>query len=250
MTMGLNRTNKGRHSSWIAAALLAGVSLVALPASAEPVTATGKGITGGVLLGAELGMLPQGLAGVDKWWTYLLGGGVGAVAGGVGGYFVETKLTSAAPSLYMLAGGMALIIPTVVVTLNATAYSPEAEEGETVSEDSTSEVSEATPDSPTEAAPGDAAPPAGASPAPAAPPAAAPLPGAMPAPAPQSKRLLRRRPTFETAVLGFDFSGAALAVRPGIPAVEVKPLYDAREVAQYGVAPGTQVTIPALSGRF
>ena len=242
-----NRTIIGRKSSWIAAALLAGSCLLARPASADPVTATGKGVTGGVLLGAEIGMLPLGIIGVDKWWAYLLGGGVDAVAGGVGGYFVETKVSTAEPSLYMLAGGMALVIPTVVLTLNATAYTPEAEEGEIASDDSSSEVSEPTQDSPTDAAPGADAPPVGPTSEPSGPAAAPPAA----APAPQSKRMKsRRRPPIAPALLGLDFSGPSFAIRPGIPAIEVQSLYSSREVAQFGVASGQQVIIPALSGRF
>lgn len=256
--MGSTRYTMVRKPSWIAAALLTGATLVAAPAAAEPVTATGKGITGGVLLGAELGMLPQAIAGVDKWWTYALGGGVGAVAGGVGGYFVESSLTSAEPALYMLAGGMALVIPTVVLTINATAYRPEAEDGETVSEEGSSDFSEPPMEAPTEAAPGDSAAPVAPSPAPASgAPAATPPPEAPaptgPAPAPQARRSRVRspRPTILPSLLGLDFSGRSIAVRPGIPAVDVQPLYSQREMAQYGLAPGgTQVVIPAIGGRF
>src|SRR5436190_17232993 len=125
-----------------AAAVLAAALSWNGPAKADgPVTPTGKGIAGGTLLGAEVVMIPLGIAGVDKWWAYLLGGGLGAAGGAVGGYFVETKVKSsdgqavAEPSLHMLAGGLALVIPTVVLTLNATSYKPEVEEGETSSDE-------------------------------------------------------------------------------------------------------------------
>lgn len=222
----------------MAAAVLAGVSLVATSASAEPVTATGKGIAGGVLLGAELGMIPQGIAGVDKWWTYLLGGTLGAAAGGVGGYFVEQNATTAEPALYMLAGGMALVIPTVVVTLNATSYKPEVEEGEVAVDESASEGTEPTPEASPEAAPGDGAPSVAPAPSPTA-------------PAPQSAlRRKSRRPAFAPSLIGLDFTGSSVTLRPGIPAVDVRPLYSMQEAAQYGIAQGTQVMVPALSGRF
>jgi len=235
--------------------VVAGAALFTTEASAQtnPVTATGKGVTGGALLGAELGMMPQAIAGVDKWWTYAIGGGVGAVAGGVGGYFLETEVTSAQPSLFLLAGGMALVIPTVVLTLNATSYKLEVEEGEIVSEDSATDVSEPTVDAPTDAGPGDG-------PAPIAPPTGGPAdPGAAPAgpapagPAPQSRVKRMRAPgraPITPALLSLDLGRRGLSLRPGVPAVDVRPLYSPVEVAQFGVTPGTQVLIPAVAGRF
>src|SRR5512136_55746 len=47
--------------------------------------------------------------------------GKGITGGGVGGYFAE-KDGSPKLSLYLLAGGMALAIPTTVAILSATAY--------------------------------------------------------------------------------------------------------------------------------
>jgi hypothetical protein len=126
-----------------AAALLTAVAMasVSAPAAADgPTAPTGKGIAGGILLGAEIPMIVTAAIGVDDAWPYLLFGGVGAIGGGIGGYFVEQAGEGggpAEPSLYMLAGGMALIIPTLVVTLNATAYDPseDVEEGEEINED-------------------------------------------------------------------------------------------------------------------
>src|ERR1043165_403742 len=50
---------------------------------------TGKGVVGGALLGAEAVMLVEAAADVKQGWAYGLGGGLGAVAGGVGGFFAE-----------------------------------------------------------------------------------------------------------------------------------------------------------------
>jgi hypothetical protein len=93
------------------------------PAHAEPVSGTGKGIAGGALLGGELVVTVEALFGVKSPWPYVIGGVLGAGAGGVGGYFIEQ---SAEPrvSLYMLAAGMAFLIPATIVTLNATSYHP------------------------------------------------------------------------------------------------------------------------------
>src|SRR5262249_59890793 len=83
----------------------------------------GKGIVGGALLGAEVVDMTMGVIGVEKGWPYFVFGGLGAVGGGIGGYFVEQNAPTEA-SLYMLAGGMALVIPTLVLSLNATKYRP------------------------------------------------------------------------------------------------------------------------------
>ncbi len=90
---------------------------------ATEASATGKGITGGALLGAEVIMLVEAAIKVKKPWAYAVGGIAGGIAGGVGGYFIED---GAEPkiSIYLLAGGMALAIPTTVAVLNATAYKP------------------------------------------------------------------------------------------------------------------------------
>src|SRR5262245_37686753 len=53
------------------------------------VSSTGKGIAGGALLGGEVVMLTMGAIGVESGWPYALFGGLGAVGGGIGGYFVE-----------------------------------------------------------------------------------------------------------------------------------------------------------------
>src|SRR5215468_9590509 len=74
------------------------------------VTATGKGMVGGGLLGAEVVCITMGAIGVQRAWPYFVFGGVGAVGGVIGGFFVE-KAAVAEPSLYMLAGGLGLVIP-------------------------------------------------------------------------------------------------------------------------------------------
>lgn len=116
-----------RASSLLVAASLAAALLGHSPsAKAEEVSPTGKGITGGALLGGELVMGIEAAFGVRPAWAYLLGGALGAGAGGYGGYLVEQN-ASPKVSLYMLAAGMALVIPTTVAVLEATAYEPPAE---------------------------------------------------------------------------------------------------------------------------
>ena len=93
-------------------------------ARADEVSPTGKGIVGGALLGGEVVMITESLFRVENGWAYVIGGGLGAVGGGIGGYFVEQGSIDGRAPIYMLAGGLALIIPTLVLTLNATRYHP------------------------------------------------------------------------------------------------------------------------------
>src|SRR3954470_1313702 len=87
------------------------------------VSPTGKGIVGGALLGGEVVDITMGIIGVQSGWPYFVMGGLGAVGGGIAGHFVE-QTSTAEPSVYLLAGGMALFIPALVVSLNATSYKP------------------------------------------------------------------------------------------------------------------------------
>lgn len=105
---------------------LTAASLLALPstAKAEPVTPTAKGIVGGAFLGGELVVFGEAIFGVRSTAAYLIGAGVGAAGGGVGGYFIEDAVEDGRIPAYMLAGGLALLIPAVVVTLDATRYMP------------------------------------------------------------------------------------------------------------------------------
>ncbi len=91
---------------------------------AETANSGAKGTVGGALLGAELVLVVEALFDVDPWWAYLLGGGLGAVGGGVGGFFVDEQ-GSAPASMGLLVGGLVLSIPTTVAVLSATTYEPE-----------------------------------------------------------------------------------------------------------------------------
>lgn len=103
--------------------LAAGGLCVGLLANAPPVRAeissSPKGLIGGVMLGAELTVIGEVIAGVETEWLYMAGAAVGGVAGGVGGYFVDAT-NSPGWSAAMLFGGMALSIPALVLTLDAT----------------------------------------------------------------------------------------------------------------------------------
>lgn len=117
---------KPNRSWFFAAAVVAALVAPSSLAHAEQVSPKGKGIAGGALLGGELVMGVEAAFGVQPAWAYLVGGALGAGAGGYGGYLVERN-ASPKVSLYMLAGGMALVIPTTVAVLHATSFKPPAE---------------------------------------------------------------------------------------------------------------------------
>jgi hypothetical protein len=99
-------------------------------ARAEGVSPTVKGAIGGGLLGYEVVAMPMGIAGVRAPWAYAVFPVLGAVGGVIGGYFMDKAYNDAGPqtqaygSAFLLAGGMVLAIPTVVVMLNATRWRP------------------------------------------------------------------------------------------------------------------------------
>jgi hypothetical protein len=82
-----------------------------------------KGAVGGGLLGAEIVLVTEAALGVQPAWAYIVGGVAGAGAGAVGGYFLSDG-GSNKPSSFLLAGGIALSIPTVIAVLTATHFDP------------------------------------------------------------------------------------------------------------------------------
>ena len=212
------------------------------------VAPTGKGIAGCALLGGEAVMLIEAAAGARPTWAYLVGGGLGAIAGGVGGYFLEqaasgdTTLTGL--SVGTLVVGLGLIIPTTIAVISATAYSPERDQPVEDNAPSTGPLDEST-----------------GTPATTPAPAPAPAPATTPAPAgatsgstsdllPTSRRRshqLAARPAFRpTGLLDVGPTGVSLAV----PAVNVGTNISVQEVRQYGLTAVSELRIPLLSGTF
>jgi hypothetical protein len=100
--------------------------LGALPAGAvgtEEPEAKGKGIVGGGLILAELTLTIEAAVGVKPWWGYALGGGLGAVGGAIGGYFIADAAGPEVPTA-MLISGLVLAVPTTIFVLSQTAYRP------------------------------------------------------------------------------------------------------------------------------
>jgi hypothetical protein len=90
--------------------------------SPEP-EAHAKGVVGGALVLAELTLTIEAAVGVKPWWGYLLGGGLGAVGGAVGGYFIADAAGPEVPTA-MLIGGLVLAVPSTIFVLSQTSYRP------------------------------------------------------------------------------------------------------------------------------
>ncbi len=205
------------------------------------VTPTGKGIAGCALLGGETVMLIEAAAGARPTWAYLVGGGLGAIAGGVGGYFLEqaavgdTTLTGL--SIGTLVVGLGLIIPTTIAAMSATAYSPERDQPPEDDAPSTGPLDEST-GTPATTPPTATPAPAGAT------------SGSTSDLLPTSRRRSHQfaaRPAFRpTGLLDVGSTGLSLAV----PAVNVGTNISLQEVRQYGLTAVSELRIPLLSGTF
>lgn len=114
--------------SWAALSFATAVLLSAPSARAETGTekakSGAKGTVGLALLGAETVLTVEALIGVKPWWGYVIGGTVGAIGGGVGGYFID-RMDKPAVSMGLLAGGLTLAVPATLAVLSATAYRPD-----------------------------------------------------------------------------------------------------------------------------
>jgi hypothetical protein len=217
--------------------------------SVNAVAPTGKGIAGCALLGGETVMLIEAAAGARPTWAYLVGGGLGAIAGGVGGYFLEqaavgdTTLTGV--TVGTLVVGLGLIVPTTIAALSATAYNPEHDQPAEDDAPASGPLDEST-------GAGAATPPAAPTPA-ASEPATAPSSGATSGttsdvlPARRRTRQLAARPAYRpTGLLDFNPSGMSLAV----PAINVGTNISVQEMRHYGITPVSELRVPLLSGTF
>jgi len=203
----------------VGAALLSAVLVT--PSSAEADTAvsgTGKGIAGGALLGGEIGFMGLSAAGAKATWMYWTIPTALAIGGGIGGYFIEKSASPEIP-LAMLAGGMALIIPTVVITLSANAYQPSTE-------DST---------------PADATP---------AEPGKEPVKGTVKINSGLKKKIAKsdapKRPELPVALVNYQSSSFIVAM----PLLRVSPSYTRLEQEKFGVTQHYELHAPLASLSF
>ena len=206
-------------------------------ARADNVSPTGKGIAGGALLGGEVVTITEAIIGVRAGWAYIVGGLAGAAAGGVGGYFVEQSTSNGQVPMYMLAGGLALVIPAIVLSLDATRYRPE--EGAT--EDRTPAGPPAEP-----GVPGASISSPSAAPAPAAAPASAPAAAPAPAPSPAPSTT---PPPPSTPQSFLDLHEGNL--RLGVPLPSITPSFTPEEQKTYGLVKNeAEFRMPVLHVTF
>jgi hypothetical protein len=227
--MGLSR--RTNRPGLIAAAAVVGVAALVAPlreARADNVSPSGKGIAGGALLGAEAVTIVESLVGVHSGWAYVIGAVVGAGGGAAGGYAVEQGSSNGQVPMYMLAGGLALVIPAVVLTLDATRYRPE----EGVTEDRTPQGPAAEPGVPGGSVGGGGSTTVSPS-APTPPPSGGGTPP-PPSGAPQSL---------------FDVNHGDF--RLGLPLPSVVPMFSPTETKQYGLTRNdAEVKMPVLHVSF
>ncbi len=182
---------------------------------ADPCTqvqSTPKGAVGLGLIGAELGFVLPAVIGLHDAWAFVvfplvLGGG-----GAVGGYFAFDQPNSPEAGVAMLAVGIALIIPSLVLTLAFTSYDPgdEADEGGGEDGDYSDEFQDA-----------------------------------------ETSDESARRRAHERALAGGGLLHlGSEEVSLGVPAVSVRPNITAQEAARYGGGQTTEVHVPVVTGAF
>lgn len=238
------RVRRNFKSLAVASALFATVCVMTVDAQAAPeVSPTGKGIAGGALLGGEIGFL--GLAAFDakSSWLYYTIPPLLAVGGGVGGYFIEQGSDSPNVPLFMLAGGMALVIPTVVITLSATTYRPGNEDSTPVDASPSSVDTKATVDvsKPTVTGGSPSSPAGGGGSGTST---TTPPPAAKHKPSKTSSLGLPAARSF--ALVNMD----STSLRVGVPAVSMRPTYTLTEVAKFGLVQRYEVHAPLVDIAF
>ena len=225
------------------AAVFFGATMAYAPeAKAEEVTPAAKGTIGGALLGAELVVITEAIIGVRSPLAYGLGAGLGAVAGGLAGFGVERSVSDGRVPVVMLAGGIALIIPALVVTLNAVSYqsNPNAREDR----------------APTNSPPADPGR-SGQSPVvgvdPGAAPAAPPATPATPPPSGGGTTPATKAPAVAVAPAAPPpslISFSPNAFRLGVPVPEAHSVFSMQERRQLGMAQVTEVRLPVVNVTF
>lgn len=252
-----------RVGAFALAALAAGTVLLGAPstAHAEDVKPTGKGIVGGAFLGGEVVVFVEAIAGVRSGTAYLLGAGGGAVAGGVGGYFIEQAVSDGRIPAYLLAGGLALIIPALVVTLDQTRYLPTegAREDRPVTNLPPSDPGKPGGSSVVGAEPAPstpaATPPSGTTPAtPPATPPPAPAPGGGTGGTPSQVRSQANGGPLNRSLINLGVDTADLRTASftvGVPVPEVHPVFSASQKKQFAVeSAANEVRFPVMRLTF
>ena len=214
-------------TSWAVASAAAVALLVqSVPAHAEEVSGSGKGITGGALLGGEAVMLVEAIAGVKPAWAYIVGGLVGAGGGAAGGYFIEKDGSAKARRTCSREGSFSSSRPR-----SRSFKRPLTRRRKTTPKTSPSRVLR--------------------SPSPRL--RTAPVPGAaLPAAAPPLASLALHyhwqpaKVKLPAGLLAMDDGAVSLAV----PAVQVAPVYQMTEVQKFGLEQKHELRLPVFSATF
>lgn len=191
-----------------------GATTVSAQATSEPVqiNSSPNGLIGLGLVGAEIGLTVPALAGLHQTWAFIVFPTVGAVGGALAGHYLLDNLNDSTGSIVALAVGMALIVPSLVITLSATAYDPS-------DEPTTTQPTQQTKRS------------------------------AYPRLARAKPKIPRSRSRVGEGGFGlFRLSERGLAL--GVPAVSVSAMYAATDVQRYSLTQRSEVRVPVLSATF
>ncbi len=142
-----------RCSSVIAFAALVAMALIMASPRAHAVKNVdpmGKGLVGLMMLSGELVLSIEALAGVRNPWALAVPTVVAAAGGAVGGYFIDAKVKNSGASVGLLAGGMALFFPSIIIAVAKTRYVSEKDLAEDVSVTVKDEEATPTPPPPEE----------------------------------------------------------------------------------------------------
>ena len=90
----------------------------------EQVDASPKGLIGLGIIGAELGLVIPAVAGLDETWSLITFPVVGFGLGAVAGHFLIDENNNEKAAVAVLLTSLALVVPSIVITVAATAYDP------------------------------------------------------------------------------------------------------------------------------
>lgn len=207
--------------------LAAAISMTTAPSTAaaqptEPqrIDASPKGLLGLGFIGAELGLTIPALAGLDDTWALIVFPVVGAAGGAVAGHFAIDNRGNEKAAVATLTLGLALVVPSLVLTLWATRYDPDDEDA--IESSTSGEEAEQGEEAADEAAPAEEAAPA----------AAAARRGAV--------------ARAGTGLLRLGEGGFQL----GLPGVSLVPSYTREELALFGGGQTNEVRLSLFTGAF
>ncbi|MCB9600516.1 MAG: hypothetical protein H6721_25840 [Sandaracinus sp.] len=204
----------------LAFALIAGATSSPSVAAAQPtepqrIDASPKGLIGLGFVGAELGLTIPALAGLDDTWALIVFPVVGAAGGAIAGHYAIDNRGNEKAAVATLTIGLALVVPSLVLTLWATRYDPDDEDAIESSTSGEEEEGEA----PAEDA------------------------------APAEESAAARRATVARAGTGLFRLGEG-GFQLGLPGVSVVPTFSNQELALFGGEQRTEVRLALFTGSF